>query len=62
MALLVFAGLQDGDLGYLPLVFEVAGERVAVVRPRVRAMVRRVVVILIVAKLRIERRVAVLNE
>jgi hypothetical protein len=25
MALLVFAGLQEGDLGYLPLVFEEGG-------------------------------------
>lgn len=45
MALLVFAGLQEGDLGYLPLVFEEAGERVAVVRPRVRATARRLAVI-----------------
>lgn len=62
MALLVFAGLQENDLGYLPLVFEVAGERVAVVRPRVRAMVRRVVVIFIVFQLRMEQRVVVLSE
>ena len=45
MALLVFAGLQEGDLGYLPLVFEEAGESVAVVRPRVRATARRLAVI-----------------
>lgn len=44
MALLVFAGLQEGDLGYLPLVFEEAGERVALVRPMVKAMARMEVV------------------
>ena len=60
--MLVFAGLQEGDLGYLPLVFEEAGERVAVVRPRVRATVRRVVVSFIVFQLRMEQRVVVLSE
>lgn len=49
MALLVFAGLQEGDLGYLPLVLEVAGERVAVARPKVKATARMLAVIFIFA-------------
>jgi hypothetical protein len=48
MALLLFAGLHEGDFGYLPLVFEEAGESVAVARPRVRATARRLAVIFIV--------------
>lgn len=54
MALLIFAGLQEGDLGYLPFVFEVAGERVAVARPRVRAMARMLAVIFIVGGRNVE--------
>jgi hypothetical protein len=44
----VLAGLQEGDLGYLPLVFESAGDRVAVVRPTVKAIARMEVVSFIV--------------
>ena len=41
MALLVFAAEQPGDAGYAPFVFELAGASVAVVRPMVKARVRR---------------------
>jgi hypothetical protein len=51
MALEVLAGLHEGDLGYAPLVFEEAGERVAVARPRVRATARRLAVSFIVCYL-----------